>query len=85
MVQAKLKVYTSQNWGFPFIVGFMVLLFIAAVCLSIGQSILVTDVVTAAEIISVIAYFALVTGVLLQLAHFLKNQKNQGALLDRPN
>jgi len=67
---AKVKAYTRENWGAPFIVGFMLLLMVAAVSLSIG----VADV---ANEVAVYAYYALVGGVVLQLVCFLKyNRKN---------
>ena len=61
----KVKGYVKQNWGSPFIVGFMLLLIVAAVSLSAGLSYL-------ADTVAVYAYYALVAGVFLQLASFLK-------------
>ena len=61
----KVKGYVKENWGSPFIVGFMLLLIVAAVSLSAGLSSL-------ANTVAVYAYYALVAGVFLQLASFLK-------------
>jgi hypothetical protein len=61
----KVKGYVKQNWGSPFIVGFMLFLFVAAVSLSAGFASL-------ADTVAVYAYYALVAGVFLQLASFLK-------------
>jgi hypothetical protein len=64
-IMLKAKGYIKQNWGSPFIVGFMLLLIVAAVSLSAGLSSL-------ADTVAVYAYYALVAGVFLQLASFLK-------------
>ena len=72
-VPARIKVYTRENWGIPFIVGFMLLLMVAAVSLSIG----VADV---ANEVAIVAYYALVAGVVLQLVCFLKYRKKDGEL-----
>ena len=61
----KVKGYVRENWGSPFIVGFMLLLVVAAVSLSAGFASL-------ADTVAVYAYYALVAGVFLQLASFLK-------------
>ena len=61
----KVKGYVKENWGSPFIVGFMLLLIVAAVSLSAGFASL-------ADNVAVYAYYALVAGVFLQLASFLK-------------
>ena len=67
----KIKVYAKENWGAPFIVGFMLLLITAAIFLSVGLSSL-------ADTVAVYAYYALVAGVLLQLVCFLKYRKKIG-------
>jgi heme/copper-type cytochrome/quinol oxidase subunit 4 len=72
-VPARIKVYTRENWGAPFIVGFMLLLIIAAVSLSIG-------VAEVANEVAIVAYYALVAGVVLQLVCFLKFRKKEGEL-----
>jgi hypothetical protein len=64
-IMIKVKIYIKENWGSPFIVGFMLLLVVAAVSLSAGWSSL-------ADTVAVYAYYALVAGVFLQLACFLK-------------
>jgi heme/copper-type cytochrome/quinol oxidase subunit 4 len=68
---AKVKAYTRENWGAPFIVGFMLLLLVAAVSLSIGFAAL-------ADGVAIAAYYALVVGVVLQLVCFLKYNKKNG-------
>ena len=60
-----------ENWGAPFIVGFMLLLMVAAASLSMGLAVLTNEV-------AVYAYYALVIGVVLQLACFLKYTKRNG-------
>jgi hypothetical protein len=64
----RVKGFVKENWGSPFILGFMLLLLSAAVSLSLGLSYL-------ADVIAVYAYYSLVAGVILQLACFLKYQK----------
>jgi hypothetical protein len=66
-VIVRLKDYLIRNWGSPFLVGFMVLLFGSAVSLSVGLS--------SADIFSVYAFYALAAGVVLQLACFLKYEQ----------
>ena len=70
---ARVKEYTRENWGAPFIVGFMLLLIVAAASLSIG-------VADAANEVAIVAYYALVAGVVLQLVCFLKYRKKDGEL-----
>lgn len=67
-VMSKTKDYVKENWGSPFIVGFMLLLTVAAFSLSAGLSSL-------ANAVAIYAYYALVAGVILQLASFLKYRK----------
>ena len=64
-IMIKVKGYVKENWGSPFILGFMLLLIAAAVSLSTGLSSL-------ADTVAVYAYYALVAGVFLQFASFLK-------------
>jgi hypothetical protein len=64
-IMLKVKGYVKENWGSPFIVGFMLLLIVAVVSLSASLSSL-------ADTVAVYAYYALVAGVFLQLASFLK-------------
>ena len=60
-----IKRYFKENWGAPLIVGFMLLLIVAAVSLSIGLSSL-------ADAVAIYAYYSLAVGVVLQLVCFLK-------------
>jgi len=64
-IMLKVKGYVYENWGSPFIVGFMLLLVVAAVSLSAGLSSLANNV-------AVYAFYALIAGVILQLASFLR-------------
>jgi hypothetical protein len=64
-ISVKLKGHVKKNWGSPFIVGFILLLVGAAVCLSEGLPSL-------ADGIAVYAYYALIAGVILQLVCFVK-------------
>ena len=66
------KVYFKKNWGAPFVLGFMVLLAIAAVFLAIGLEWWATQMAN-------YAYFALVAGVVLQLVRFLKYGEKEGS------
>jgi hypothetical protein len=69
--QTRFEIYFRVNWGVPFIVGFMLLLIAAAVSLSAGMSSL-------ADAVAVYACYALVVGIVLQLASFLKYRKRDG-------
>ena len=64
-IMIKVKGYVRENWGAPFIVGFMLFLVVAAVSLSAGLS-------SVADTAAVYAFYVLVVGVFLQLASFLK-------------
>jgi hypothetical protein len=57
--------YLRENWGAPFVLGFMALLLAAAVCLASGLELWANEV-------AVYAYYALVVGVVLQLVCFWK-------------
>jgi hypothetical protein len=70
-IPARAKGYVKENWGAPFVVGFMALLMVAAVSL-------LMDFVVLANEVAVYAYYALVVGVVLQLACFLKYRKKEG-------
>ena len=70
-VPSKVKGYVKENWGAPFVVGFMALLMVAAVSLLMGLSVFADEV-------AVYAYYALVVGVVLQLASFLKFHEREG-------
>jgi hypothetical protein len=62
-VLSKARGYLRENWGAPFVIGFMLLLVVAAVSLAIGLDFLANEVY---------AFYALVAGVVLQFACFLK-------------
>jgi heme/copper-type cytochrome/quinol oxidase subunit 4 len=59
------KRYFRENWGAPSVLVFMVLLMVAALCLVAG-------LVWWANEVAIYSYYALVVGVILQLACFLK-------------
>jgi hypothetical protein len=61
----KIKRYVRDDWGVPFIAGFIVLLLVAAILLSAGWA-------TMAELVADVAYFALVAGVILQIICFTR-------------
>jgi heme/copper-type cytochrome/quinol oxidase subunit 4 len=67
----RVRGYVRENLGAPFIVGFMLLLVFAAVSLSVGLAVLANG-------IAIVAYYALVVGVFLQLVCFLKYNKKNG-------
>ena len=67
----RVKRYFRENWGAPFIIGFMLLLMVAATSLSMGLANLADEV-------AISAYYALVVGVVLQLVCFLKYNKRNG-------
>ncbi|MCW3995886.1 MAG: hypothetical protein NWE98_07025 [Candidatus Bathyarchaeota archaeon] len=69
-LQIKIEEYTFENWGFPFIAGFLVLLFAASLFLAAGIS-------SIAESLANWSYFALLFGVILQIAHFGKNRRKR--------
>jgi uncharacterized membrane protein YbhN (UPF0104 family) len=62
--------YFKENWGTPFIIAFMILLIIAAIYLSIGNEAYANE-------IAIYAYYALVIGVFLQLASYIKYAKKE--------
>lgn len=64
----KIKSYIKENWGSPFIIAFMVLLISTAVFLSAGLSYI-------ADTIAIYAFYALVTGVVLQFVSLLRCRK----------
>jgi hypothetical protein len=70
-ILARAKGYVKENWGAPFVVGFMALLLVAAVSLLSGFAVLADEV-------AVYAYYALVVGVVLQLACFWKYGNKEG-------
>jgi hypothetical protein len=70
-ILAKIRGYVRENWGAPFITGFMGLLMVAATSLSMGLNFLANEV-------AIYAYYALVAGVVLQLVCFLKYGERSG-------
>ena len=72
VIPARVKGYVRENWGTPFIVGFILLLMVAVASLSAGLADL-------ANAVAVSAYYALVVGVVLQLACFLKYGEKDGS------
>ena len=70
-IPAGARGYLKANWGAPFVVGFIVLLMVAAVSLLMNFAALADEV-------AVYAYYALVVGVVLQLVCFLKYRKGEG-------
>ena len=70
-VPSRVKDYVKENWGAPFILGFMALLMVAAASLIMEFSVF-------AEEVAVYAYYSLVVGVVFQLACFLKCRKGVG-------
>jgi len=70
-VPPRVKGYVKENWGAPFIVGFMALLLVAMFSLVMNLAVLADEV-------AVYAYYALVIGVVLQLVCFLKYGKRNG-------
>ena len=67
----KIKRYFRANFGAPFVIGFIVLLVVAAVFLAVGLEWLANEVAN-------YAYFALFAGVVLQLVCFLKYGERNG-------
>jgi hypothetical protein len=60
-----IKSYLKENWGAPFVIGFMLLLITSAIELSVGQADLANGV-------AVYAFYALVVGVALQISSYVK-------------
>ena len=60
-----------ENWGAPLIIGFMLLLAVAAASESLGLA-------EFADKVAVYAYYALLVGIILQLVCFLKYDKRSG-------
>ena len=68
LVKAILARYVRENWGSPFITGFMIILLVVAASMVTGSEALVNELAN-------YAYFVLVVGVVLQLVCFLKYNK----------
>jgi len=71
-VLVTVKRYFRENWGAPFILGFILLLMLAAASFVVGLDFLANEV-------AVYAYYALVAGVVLQLVYFLKYGERSGS------
>jgi len=63
--------YFVENWGAPFVAGFMVLLSVAAGYLAFGDE-------RFAEVLAEYAYYFLVVGVLLQTACYIYLERKKG-------
>lgn len=70
-IPAGARGYMKENWGAPFVLGFISLLVVAAFCLLMGFAGLANDM-------AVYAYCVLIVGVVLQLVNFLKCNKRKG-------
>ena len=68
MIYLVLKKYLNENLDFPFIIGFMILLVLCAIFLSLGYS-------TQADKTAEYAYYLLVLGVILQFLKFVKEDE----------
>jgi len=64
-VMNKAEGYIKENWGSPFIMGFILLLGLVAAFSSTGF-------ISSADNVVVYAFYVLVAGLFLQLASFLK-------------
>jgi hypothetical protein len=73
-IQVLTQNHFRENWGFPFIAGFLLLLFSSAILLAAGMDY--------AEQLANFAYFSLAAGVVLQLICFSKNRKKNGDIFD---
>jgi uncharacterized membrane protein len=70
-IPSRVKEYVKENWGAPFIAGFMVLLTASAFALSLGFDVLANEV-------AIYSYCALVAGVIFQFICYLKCNKRKG-------
>jgi heme/copper-type cytochrome/quinol oxidase subunit 4 len=70
-VPSRIKRYFRENWGAPFITGFVTILLVAAVLMATGSESLANE-------LAIHTYYALVVGVVLQLVCFLKYNKRNG-------
>jgi hypothetical protein len=67
--------YVKDNWGFPLIAAFLILLFAAAL-----QNVVAGGGASLAELTADFAYFTLTLGVVLQLVYFVKNRSKNGVM-----
>jgi cell shape-determining protein MreD len=74
-VEAGFKDYIKENWGVPFIIGFLMLLLSAAVLLAAGY-------ISTAEMTANVAYFTLAAGVFLELICLGKNRQKGEKVLN---
>ncbi len=77
-IPKRVRAYVKENWGSPFIVGFVLLLVIAAISLLMGFNALANSV-------AVYAYYALVAGVVLQIVCFIKLSRKMGRISNGPS
>ncbi len=75
---AKLKSFSIENWGFPFISLFLIFLFVSAVLVATGSA----DLISLADKTAISAYFSLLVGVILQIICFSKKRKPAEASLN---
>jgi hypothetical protein len=68
---AKVKGYVRENWGTPFITGFIIILLVAAASVVTGSEALANELAN-------YAYFALVVGVVLHHVYFIDCTKRKG-------
>lgn len=69
--KGRIRRYLKENWGAPFIIAFMITLMVSAGMLASGGE-------AAANEAAVYAYYLLVVGVALQLAAFIKGEREKG-------
>ncbi len=77
-VQQQAKRSFSENWGFPFISRFVLVLSVAAVILAVGW-------ISEAEATAATVCFVLTIGVVFQLVCFQKNTMKNGVAFDGPS
>lgn len=68
-IDARVKIYIKNNLGAPFIIGFMIMLIISAINLTINN-------VNIAEKTAEYAYYSLVIGAVLQIISIIKKNKH---------
>jgi len=69
-ILTKIGAYFKGNWGAPFVIGFMVLLTVTAMSVSMGLEFFANQMAT-------YSYYALSVGVVLQIVSFAKEQKKR--------
>jgi hypothetical protein len=73
-IREKIPRFVRDNWGFPFVFAFLMLLFVSAALLFAGFSM--------ADETATTTYFVLAAGVVLQLVCFSRNKFKNGVALD---